>query len=171
MKSCIDTRDGKDVISSRIGICRGCITVMKEDNLFDIISDYKDNNPDYKDLSWVMVDECQFLDEEQIDQLAMVVDELDVNVMCYGLRTDFTSHFFDGSRRLMEIADTVTEIKSLCDCGRKAIVNARVDGNGFIINRGEQIMIGGDDKYIPLCRHCYNKALNATAKAKEDVIY
>ena len=104
---------------------------------------------------WVLIDESQFLTAEQVDQLAQVVDEYGVNVMCYGLRTDFQTHLFEGSRRLFELADTIDEIKSTCTCGRKTIVNARIDRNGDVILDGEQVEIGGDDKYMAMCRRCY----------------
>ena len=104
---------------------------------------------------WVLIDESQFLTAEQVDQLAQVVDDYGVNVMCYGLRTDFQTHLFEGSRRLFELADTIDEIKSTCTCGRKTIVNARIDRNGDVILDGEQVEIGGDDKYMAMCRRCY----------------
>ena len=104
---------------------------------------------------WVLIDESKFLTAEQVDQLAQVVDDYGVNVMCYGLRTDFQTHLFEGSRRLFELADTIDEIKSTCTCGRKTIVNARIDRNGDVILDGEQVEIGGDDKYMAMCRRCY----------------
>ena len=113
----------------------------------------------YDKPQWILVDECQFLSVEQVDQLADVVDNLGVNVMCYGLRTDFKTQFFPGSKRLMEIADDIEEIKSSCGCGRKAVVNARIDEFGNVVSDGEQIEIGGNDRYISLCRRCYQKAI------------
>lgn len=104
---------------------------------------------------WILVDEAQFLAEEQVDQLACVVDTYGVNVICYGLRTDFKTHLFEGSRRLFEIADTIDEIKSTCNCGRKTIVNARIDSRGEIITEGDQVEIGGNDRYISVCRNCW----------------
>ena len=108
-------------------------------------------------VEWVLIDECQFLTTEQIDQLAKVVDDLEVDVMCFGLRTDFQTKMFDGSKRLFEICDDFEEITTRCACGKKALFNARIDSNGNIISDGEQIMIGGDDKYVPMCRKCYFK--------------
>lgn len=160
LKSAIDTRDGEDVIVSRIGIKRECITIGAEDNLYllmnSIIGDLT-----LQGLSkpcWVLVDEAQFLSARQVEQLGAVVDRLNINVMCYGLRTDFLSKMFDGSKRLMELADEIDEIKTSCSCGRKAVVNARFH-NGEITTEGEQIMIGGNETYIPLCRKCYFEAL------------
>lgn len=154
MKPVIDTRDKKNVIRSRIGIERECAWIYPDTDLFrlvrEIMSSTKDPKPE-----WILVDEAQFLTAEQVDQLARVVDELSVNVMCYGLRTDFKTNLFEGSRRLFEIADTIDEIKSTCNCGRKTIVNARIDSKGEILTEGEQVEIGGNDKYIAVCRNCW----------------
>lgn len=92
-----------------------------------------------------------------MDQLARIVDNFGVNVLCYGLRTDFQSHLFDGSRRLFEIADTIDEVKSTCTCGRKTIINARIDRAGNVVMDGEQVEIGGNDKYMAMCRRCWAK--------------
>ena len=97
------------------------------------------------------------LTAEQVDQLARVVDEFGCNVVCYGLRTDFKSRLFEGSRRLFEIADTIDEIKSTCTCGRKTIVNARIDSHGDFVEEGAQVEIGGDDRYIAVCRKCWRE--------------
>jgi thymidine kinase len=120
------------------------------------------NNAMYKpQLKWVLVDESQFLSKEQVDQLAAVVDKFEVSVMCYGLRTDFQTHLFEGSKRLFEVADTLIEIKSSCECDTKTIFNARVDKNGDIVTEGEQIEVGGDDRYVSMCRKCfYQKTKN-----------
>ena len=104
---------------------------------------------------WILIDEAQFLSREQVDQLARIVDDYGSNVICYGLRTDFQSNMFEGSKRLFEIADTIDEIKSTCTCGRKTIINARVDNNGMLVLDGNQVEIGGDDKYVALCRSCW----------------
>lgn len=102
-----------------------------------------------------MVDEAQFLTATQVDQLSRIVDDFGSNVICYGLRTDFKTNLFEGSRRLFEIADTIDEIKSTCTCGHKTIVNARIDANGEIITEGAQVEIGGDERYIAVCRKCW----------------
>jgi thymidine kinase len=104
---------------------------------------------------WILIDESQFLSEQQVDELARVVDDFGCNVMCYGLRTDFQSRLFEGSRRLFEIADSIDEVKSTCTCGRKTIVNARIDSKGDIITEGAQVEIGGNDKYMAVCRKCW----------------
>ena len=106
-------------------------------------------------LCTVLVDECQFLTEEQVDQLSDIVDYMGVNVLCYGLSTDFKSHLFPASKRLFEIADSIEEVKSSCECGKKALINARFDENGNIITEGSQILVGGNEMYKPLCRKCW----------------
>lgn len=161
LKPEIDTRDGEAVISSRVGLQRECATVSPIDDIFAAVSAY--NNIMLSTLSkleWILVDECQFLTEQQIDQLARIVDELEIDVMCFGLRADFESKVFPGSKRLFEIADTIEEVKCRCSCGRKAIVNARFDENKQIVTSGEQIMVGGNDIYKPLCRKCWNKLVS-----------
>lgn len=161
LKSTIDDRDGQDIIKSRIGISRECISINTEDDIFDLINNYNVNASLQlmETPKWILVDECQFLTSKQVDELAKVVDKFEINVICYGLRTDFTTHLFEGSKRLMEIADNIEEIKLSCHCGRKAIINARIDKEGKLIHEGEQILIGGEELYLPLCRKCYNEML------------
>lgn len=155
-KSEIDDRDGDSVIHSRALGKRKCISVSKEDNLYGIISEYMDHEfLGAEPIKWVLVDEAQFLTASQVDQLAAIVDTLGISVMCYGLRTDFQTHLFDGSKRLFEVADEFNEIKSSCYCNNKTIFNARIDSEGNIVTDGEQVEIGGDDKYISICRKCY----------------
>ena len=103
----------------------------------------------------IIADEAQFFTPEQIDQLRELVDEEGLPVMCFGLRTDFLTHFFPGARRLMELADSITEIKTVCACGRKATVNARIDENGRIITQGDQVFLGGNDSYVAMCHKCW----------------
>ena len=159
LKPSIDTRDGVGVIHSRIGIERECVSVPPTMNVYALVEEMKQND---KDLKKVMVDECQFLTEAQVDQLGRITDELDIDVMCYGLRTDFLTEAFEGSRRLFEIADTIEEVKSLCSCGRKAIINARFDSEGYLVLSGDKVMIGGENIYRPLCRRCYEKEADKT---------
>ena len=156
IKSSIDDRD-KGIIKSRVGIERECLSIGVKDDIYRIIKVY--NNPN-EPLKWILVDESQFLTSEQVDQLAKIVDELNINVMCYGLRTDFKTKLFDGSRRLFELADNIEEMKVSCKCGRKAIINARVDDNGDVVNEGEQIMTGGNERYVTMCRKCYSELIN-----------
>ena len=153
LKPVIDTRDKKNVIRSRIGIERECRWIYPESNLYEDIKQYFRETGAIVD--WFLVDEAQFLTAAQVDQLSMVVDDFGSNVICYGLRTDFKTHLFEGSQRLFEIADTIDEIKSTCTCGHKTIVNARIDGNGDILTEGQQVEIGGDDRYIAVCRKCW----------------
>lgn len=169
MKPSIDNREGVDFIYSRIGIKRECITIDPDDNIFNIVNDIIAliDKTNAKLLQWILVDECQFFTAKQIEQLTKIVDDLGINVMCYGLRTDFNTHLFEGSKRLLELADDIDEIKISCSCGRKAIVNARVNDDGYVITDGEQILIGGNDRYIPLCRKCYSDAIKFNLKVKE----
>ncbi|MBD5183461.1 MAG: thymidine kinase [Bacteroidales bacterium] len=152
-KPAIDTRDAKNVIRSRIGIERECGWIYPETDLYEMI--HEKVNARLPHAEWILVDEAQFLSPEQVDQLSRLVDDFGINVLCYGLRTDFRSQLFEGSRRLFEIADTIDEVKSTCSCGRKTIVNARIDENGEIITEGEVVEIGGNDKYMSVCRKCW----------------
>ncbi|MCM1369385.1 MAG: thymidine kinase [Candidatus Amulumruptor caecigallinarius] len=164
-KPVIDTRDNKNVIHSRIGIERECSWIYPETNLYDEIAVMKlegDVRPD-----WILIDEAQFLNPEQVDQLAKVVDDFGINVICYGLRTDFRTKLFDGSKRLLEIADSIDEVKSTCSCGRKTIVNARVNSLGEIITEGRVVEIGGNEKYVAVCRNCWrNKRIEQSRKGQ-----
>ena len=159
MKPSIDTRDGENKIKSRAGLEMPCISIGENDDLFKIIAD--ENNRLLKEngekLYWVFIDECQFLTEEQINQLSDVVDYLNINVSCYGLRTDFKSKLFPASKRLFEIADEFEEVKTRCECGRKSSINARIKSNGEIIKYGDQILVGGDDMYHAMCRKCWKQ--------------
>ena len=169
MKPSIDNREGVDFIYSRIGIKREFITIDPDDNIFNIVNDIIAliDKANAKLPQWILVDECQFFTAKQIEQLTKIVDDLGINVMCYGLRTDFNTHLFEGSKRLLELADDIDEIKISCSCGRKAIINARVNDDGYVITDGEQILIGGNDRYIPLCRKCYSDAIKFNLKVKE----
>lgn len=163
LKSVIDTRDGKDVVHSRAIGDRECITIQIDDDIYSIIDEYITS---YKEdaLKWILVDEAQFLTEKQVDELAAIADTHGINIICYGLRTDFRTKLFEGSKRLFEIADEFEEIKSSCFCNRKTIFNARVDNNGNIVLDGSQIEVGGDDRYISLCRNCYYSKLKEQKK-------
>lgn len=164
LKPVIDTREAKNVIRSRIGIERECSWIYAHTNLYDFMRELC--RREERVVEWILVDEAQFLSEAQVDQLARVVDDFGINVICYGLRTDFQSHLFEGSRRLFEIADTIDEIKSTCNCGRKTIINARIDAKGNFVEQGEQVEIGGDDRYVAVCRKCWrNKRIEQTRRA------
>ena len=164
LKPVIDTREAKNVIHSRIGIERECRWIYANTNLYDMAKELYDKNGRIVD--WYLIDEAQFLSEAQVDQLSRVVDDFGSNVICYGLRTDFKSRLFEGSRRLFEIADTIDEIKSTCNCGRKTNVNARIDSNGDFVEDGAQVEIGGDDRYVAVCRKCWrNKHIEQSSRA------
>lgn len=150
IKPSIDDRDGENVVRSRIGLSQEAFVVSKD---LDIFREFENHT----DCHAVIADECQFFTSAQIDQLRAIVDKLDIPVLCFGLRTDFVTHLFEGSRRLFEIADSINEIKTICSCGNKAIVNARIC-NGKILTEGAQILIGGNDSYIAMCHSCWQKA-------------
>ena len=150
LKPSADTRDGETVLRSRIGLQSPVEVVGPETDLYRLFSDTRRGRCDV-----IIVDECQFLSEDQIDQLRAVVNDFGIPVMCFGLRTDFRTRLFPGSRRLMEVADTIQEIKTICDCGAKATVNARIGADGHIITEGAQVFLGGNDAYIAMCHKCY----------------
>lgn len=162
IKPAIDDRDGEGVIKSRVGLEMKCLAIDADDDITGIITEYNANMqaiglPTPK---WILCDESQFLTEEQVEQLSYIVDNFNINVMCYGLRNDFTGHLFPGSKRLFELADNIEEIKLSCACGRKAIINARFNEDGEIVTDGEQIQVGGNDMYKPVCRKCYHDMVN-----------
>ncbi|MCQ2401010.1 MAG: thymidine kinase [Lachnospiraceae bacterium] len=158
LKPSTDTRDGADIVKSRIGLEAKATVISPDCNVYEL---YRDS---FSDCKAVVVDECQFLTPEQVDQLAEITIDFDVAVLCFGLRTDFQTKFFPGSRRLMEIAESISEIKMVCDCGAKATVNARLDDEGNIVFEGEQVVLGGNDRYIAMCRKCWTKAKRMRAK-------
>lgn len=170
LKPSLDTRDGEGVIRTRAGLERKCVMIDKDVDLYKAIKAYRNALAvQFEVLKWVLIDECQFLTEEQVNQLSDVVDLLGVNVMCFGLRTDFQSKLFEGSKRLFEIADDLEEIKSSCACGeKKTSINARFDENGEIITEGNQIMVGGNDKYKAICRLCWKEKINEKKNKKEN---
>lgn len=153
-KPVVDTRDDRNVIRSRIGIERECGWIYANSDMYEMICRIVKSNPEASP-RWILVDEAQFLSAAQVDQLAAVVDDFAINVICYGLRTDFKGNLFEGSKRLFEMADTIDEVKSTCTCGRKTIMNARIDANGDIITEGAQVEIGGNDRYVACCRKCW----------------
>lgn len=154
IKPSADTRDGEQILRSRIGLEAAVEVIPPETDIYARYLGIRELNCDV-----IIVDECQFLTEAQIDQLRAIVDERNIPVMCFGLRTDFQTRLFPGSRRLMEVADTIQEIKTICDCGAKATVNARIDGSGHIITQGAQVVLGGNDSYIAMCHKCYVRGI------------
>ena len=152
IKPSVDTRDGADLIRSRIGLEAHAQIITPEQ---DIAEEYRRVGA----YDVIISDEAQFFTPAQIDQLRALVDEEDIPVLCFGLRTDFLTHFFPGSQRLMELADSLTEIKTVCACGRKATVNARIDADGRIVTSGGQILLGGNDSYVAMCHRCWKKKI------------
>ena len=167
LKPVIDTRDRRNVIRSRIGIERECRWIQSDTNLYLTIRSCIKDDPETMP-RWILVDEAQFHSARQVDELAAIVDDFGINVICYGLRTDFKGNLFEGSKRLFEMADTIDEVKSTCTCGRKTIMNARIDSKGEIITEGEQVEIGGNERYVACCRKCWrNKKI---ARMSRDAI-
>ena len=152
----LDTRAGPGIIASRIGLSADALAFCNDTNLLSLIE--KSNLE--KKRSCVLVDEAQFLSREQVWQLATIADMLDIPVMCFGLRTDFQGKLFPGSGELLAIADDIREIKTICHCGRKATMVVRQLENGTVVKDGEQIEIGGNDKYISLCRRHWSEAMD-----------
>ena len=159
IKPSIDNRDGADAVKSRIGLYANAYVVTPDK---DLIEEYKN----HKDINVIIADECQFLTPDQIDDLRKIVDEYDIPVLCFGLRTDFLTHLFPGSRRLFEVADSISEIKTICTCGKKAIINARIDENGKIVTEGDQILIGGNDSYVAMCHSCWQQQIKKQKEGK-----
>lgn len=151
----LDTRDGLNIIRSRAGLERDCVSVDRNFNFLNEVTDITKEYP----AKFILIDEAQFLTTEQVDQLSLIVDNLNINVFCYGLRTDFKTNLFEGSRRLFEIANDLEEIPSMCECGKRTLVNARFDELGNIIFDGEQVQIGGNESYKSICRKCYNNKM------------
>lgn len=159
IKPSIDNRDdheNKSIVKSRIGLESEAIAFPKKQNLITLFNKHKKEN-----IGVIIVDECQFCTSTQIDELKELTKF--VPVLCYGLKSDFRTKLFPGSKRLLEIADSLTELKAICACGRKATINARFK-NGLLVTKGSVIEIGGDDKYKAICYDCYKKLEKQTLK-------
>ena len=156
----LDTRAGPGLIASRIGLSANAITFRDDTDLFGLIK----KSSLEKNSSCVLVDEAQFLSREQVWQLARIADILDIPVMCYGLRTDFQGKLFPGSGELLAIADDIREIRTICHCGKKATMVVRQYEDGSVVKDGAQIEIGGNDKYISLCRLHWSEAMDGKIK-------
>ncbi len=160
IKPATDTRDDRvdengkilTVLRSRIGLYASAEAIGPE---IDIFAEFEKRGGEGKYVDVVICDECQFLTEKQVNELKDIADKLDVPALCFGLRADFQTKLFPGSKRLFEIADSITEIKSICRCGRKATVNARFDDDGEIVIEGAQVVLGGNDRYEGMCYKCY----------------
>ena len=158
IKPSVDTRDGADIVRSRIGLEAHAQIITPEMNIEEEYKAVGEHDV-------IIADEAQFFTPEQIEQLRTLVDEEDLPVLCFGLRTDFLTHFFPGAQRLMELADSLTEIKTVCECGRKATVNARIDSEGKIVTEGGQIFLGGNDSYIAMCHKCWKRKIKEQKNA------
>lgn len=145
----VDERVEKGVIASRIGLRSDALVFEPETQLYTQISEFFESS----ELHCVFIDEAQFLSRAQVDQLAKVVDRLNIPVLCYGIRSDFQGELFPGSQRLLNIADKLTELKAVCHCGRKATMVVRRDAEGHTVSAGEQVVIGGNDSYESMCRN------------------
>ena len=152
IKPSIDTRDGADMIRSRIGLECKAEAITPDTRITD-----RYHQMEKRDV--IIADEAQFFTPAQIDELRYLVDEEEIPVLCFGLRTDFLTHFFPGAQRLMELADSLTEIKTVCECGKKATVNARMDSEGRIVTSGGQVMLGGNDCYLAMCHQCWKRKI------------
>ncbi len=141
-----DNNDGK--IHSRIGLTAEAYSVDSDFNFFNFVSQEKIK----KEISCILIDEVQFLTKEQVRQVCKISDELNIPAMCYGIRTDFQGKLFKGSSELLALADNLIELKTVCDCGRKAIMVVRLDEKGKVVKDGDQIKIGGNDSYKVFCR-------------------
>ena len=167
IKPATDTRDderGGDgrimtILRSRIGLFAEAEAIGKDVDLYAEFQRRSENGR-YRDV--IICDECQFLTPKQVTEMKDIADKLDVPILCFGLRADFQTRLFPGSRRLFEIADSISEIKSVCRCGRKATVNARFDGSGKIVIQGAQVFLGGNDSYTGMCYKCYKKLIDDT---------
>ena len=161
LKPSADMRDGAQILRSRIGLEARVEIIGPSEDIYTCFRERKQGSCDV-----IIVDECQFLEPEQVDQLRAIVDDYNLPVMCFGLRTDFQCRLFGGSRRLMEVADTILEIKTICDCGAKATVNARVDADGYIVTQGQQLLLGGNDSYLAMCHKCWVQGIRERRKMK-----
>lgn len=159
IKPATDTRDGEEVIRSRIGLAESCQAIPKE---VDIYEEYLGA---HSDIDVIIADESQFFTPDQIDAFRRIVDERDIPVIAFGLRTDFLTHTFPASMRLFEIADSIAEIKTICDCGRKATVNARIGDDGRVVTKGRQVFLGGNDRYIAMCHKCWRERIRRESEA------
>lgn len=159
IKPAADSRDGEFTLRSRVGLTAEAEAVGPDK---DIRALYARREA----VDVIIVDECQFMTAAQIDELRELVDREDLPVLCFGLRTDFQTKLFPGSRRLFELADSITEIKTICDCGRKATVNARLSPEGYVVTEGSQVFLGGNDSYIAMCHKCYQDYIKGHRKVE-----
>ncbi len=151
----LDDRYGSGKVTSRIGIEAEAVTFLPDDDLFSVVESACKPEP----LSCVLIDEAQFLTKQQVFQLSDVTDELNIPVLAYGLRTDFRGEPFEGSKYLLAWSDNLKELKAICHCGSKATMVVRFDENGAAVREGSQIEIGGNDRYVSMCRKHFKEQL------------
>ena len=159
IKPSADTRDGAVILRSRVGLEAPAEVIAPDTRIMDRFA-FQTH------VDAIIVDECQFMTGAQIDELRYIVDVHNIPVLCFGLRTDFLSTLFEGSRRLFEVADTISEIKAVCDCGAKATTNARIDPEGYIVTEGDQLLLGGNDRYLAMCHKCWIRNIREHRKVK-----
>jgi thymidine kinase len=156
IKPSVDSRDGTMMIHSRVGLSAEANVILPTDDLRLLYHSYvRMNGP----IDVIIADEAQFFSPVHIEALRDIVDEAGLPVLCFGLRTDFLTHLFPGSRRLLELADSISEVKTICQCGVKATVNARIDEQGRVITEGEQVVLGGNDCYEAMCYKCWRQRI------------
>ncbi|PAW74824.1 MAG: thymidine kinase [Opitutia bacterium Tous-C4FEB] len=154
----IDTRSGLGRVRSRIGLEAPAEVLTPTDNLLNRVRHEHTIDP----IACVLIDEAQFLTRAQVEQLSDVADVLEIPVLCYGLRTDFQGQLFPGSGALLALADDLVELKTICHCGRKATMNLRLAADGRAVREGAQIEIGGNERYVAMCRRHHKTALAAS---------
>lgn len=159
IKPSADDRDGAQIIRSRIGLQADADIIFPD---MDVRKVFEVMPP----VDVIIADECQFFTGTQIDQLRSIVDDYNMPVLCFGLRTDFLTKTFPGSARLFEVADSITEIKTICDCGSKATVNARISPEGYVITEGQQVFLGGNDSYVAMCHKCWKTYIKEKRKVR-----
>ncbi len=162
IKPSVDDRDGANIIRSRIGLEAEAEIIGPDDDICRLY--YPRGRKDV-----IIADESQFFTPRHIEQLRKLVDEEDIPVLCFGLRTDFLTKLFPGSQRLFELADSITEIKTICECGSKATVNARIGSDGMIVTEGAQVMIGGNDSYVAMCHSCWKKRIELEKSLRNQI--
>jgi len=154
----LDDRYGQGMVTSRIGLQSEAVSIRPDEDLFTKVSSLKSEKP----LHCILIDEAQFLSKQQVLQIGRISDHLDIPVLAYGLRTDFQGEPFEGSKYLLAIADNLKEIKAICHCGSKATMVIRQDPDGNIVTSGESVEIGGNDRYVSMCRKHFYEAFDAS---------
>ena len=155
IKPALDNRDGENVLRSRIGLEAACTPIPAGTDLYELFES------EHADADVIIADECQFFTAAHVEQLRRIVDVQNIPVLCFGLRADFLCNLFPGSRRLFELADSIAEIKTICSCGNKAIINACIVEAGRVVTHGEQVLLGSNDRYIAMCHRCWQNQIQA----------